>query len=250
MGAGLIVCNDSGNLIIDGTYRNVAVVQSGQLNLENGQLPPTSTLGNYRFVTVNYTGTIPMVAVRPDAVFYRDSQHFPMNYVRVRVVNNGNGNFQFNFSGRGPLTYWIYDIPQSPAASVGLVVRDGSGNLVFHSGYKYLRVVEYAYLDPSSLGLDESVGTQLYYQHAVPSGRAYAIAQNKSVVVIDVDDDLDTGLAAIAWSETCVVLKSDGTLALCLFPTDYSGYVYPSGAVTYNASQTAGSALCVEVTGF
>jgi len=250
MGAGLIVYNNTGNLVIDGSYRNLAVVQQAQLNLENGQQPPTGW-GNYRFFSITYSGgQTPIVAVRPDAVFYRDAQQFPYNYVRARVQDLGGGNFRIDFSGRGPFTYWIYDTPQTPTENAGLAVWNGQGQLVFHSGYKYLRVVDYAVLNPGATVFDPDVSTQAYYQRAIPAGRSYAIAQNKSVVSVDIDDDLGTGMAAIAWSETVVVLTTSGNLDLVMLPADYSGYIYPAGALIYSAAQTAGAALCIDVTAF
>lgn len=154
MANGIQVIGDAGNIQIDDTYSNLALVASGVATLTLG----FGSVTNAYTATVTYvnpiSGTFPLVALRP----HDSSGVFDI----LKLVISGN-TFTWTIMAGGRINggtivnksfdYFILNTPPvgTPEAW-GIQVFDSSGNKTFDSGYRYVRVLSvtettYAYMN-------------------------------------------------------------------------------------------------------
>ena len=123
---GLQVKNSSGNIIIDGQYKNYAEWATG-----------TTTLGAY-VTTISFTATdkMPLVALRPatnKAVVLWGLRKTGSNYDGFYVIgSNGDS-----------LDWKVYTAhPVASSETYGLRSYGSTGDLLFDSGYKYFSIFQ------------------------------------------------------------------------------------------------------------
>lgn len=141
---------DFGNLLIDETFKSLAVASSGTIVTDTAH-----PLGSYK--TFSYTGTNPVLALQDNTPFGIDQQ------------GKSGANWQVQIFSTGPIgtviKYWVFDdCPATVPSGFGMVVRNAAGAIVFNSNYKYLRVVDQPHI-PIAVG-----ETDVY-----ASGRDYAV---------------------------------------------------------------------------
>lgn len=129
MEAGLQIFNTTGNVQIDSKFKNLAVIQKGQVQLLGTDVEWTGGAKT----KINVNGTNPILALQSTV------------RLRTRRVKEANGSYSFYFNiaqnVQAPLVkYWIFDEPTSIGNS-GMQVFDGSGQLVFDSSRGYMKVV-------------------------------------------------------------------------------------------------------------
>ena len=143
MGYGLRVTNDSGQIQIDGTYRNLCKTDYG----DNLTLTYANTAGGY-FNTVNITASPlpPLIAIRPDP-------NYPVCIVGYGKTGSNYDKFYVAGSALGnPTIDWVCyrQVPSVSADAYGLRVYDSSSNIVFDSGKTYLKIVSVTNIDISA----------------------------------------------------------------------------------------------------
>jgi len=174
---GLEVKNSSGNIIIDGKYKNYAEWASG-----------TTTLGYY-VTTIAFTATsqLPLIALRPA------TGTSVVLWGLRKTGSNYDGFYVIGYNGTD-LDWKIYIAhPGATAETYGLRVYDSGANLVFDSGYNYFNLYQITtgislatptlasspYQDVSHAGISDP------YYFVSPLGFwAYGIASGSQVRVI------------------------------------------------------------------
>lgn len=129
MEAGLQIYNTSGNVQIDSKFKNLAVIQKGEVQLIGTDVEWTG--GAKTKITV--AGTNPLIAIQSTV------------RMRTRRLREANGSYSFYFNLSQNVTppkvkYWIFDEPVS-VGTFGLQVFDQSAQLVFDSSREYMKVV-------------------------------------------------------------------------------------------------------------
>ena len=168
MAYGLRVYNDTGQVQIDQDYLNPSFKAKGTVSsLTSSQFGYTYLGGNSGFSrsavfwVVDYTGTTPVIAVRPPD----GRQIFVSNLWSEQVTSNpppaGYKRLVFWSPGTtaATLTWYLFDAidPGSlPAASYGLAVRNAAGGLVYHSELSVFRPREPVILGSSGVGTSYS----------------------------------------------------------------------------------------------
>jgi hypothetical protein len=164
---GLQVKNSSGNVIIDGQYKNFAKWDSGTTTLAmNTGLTPAQPLVN----TISFTATnqMPLVAIRPATSQYLilyGLRKTSGNYDGFYIIGNPAGDFD-----------WIVYIahPTASAETYGLRVYNSSGALSFDSGYKYFSI--YQINTGISLASPNNTGPNSVITHAGISNPYYFLS--------------------------------------------------------------------------
>jgi len=159
---GLQIKNSSGNIIIDGQYKNYALWDSDTATLDAG------------VTTIAFTATtqMPLIALRPGTgktVILWGLRKTGSNYDGFYVVG-GNGD---------SLDWRVYTAhPAASAQNYGLRIYDGSSNLLFDSGYQYFNIYQ---LDTgislsTPLLTEEAAGTYSDITHAGISDPFYFLS--------------------------------------------------------------------------
>ena len=131
MAYGLRIKNASGNIIVDGTYKNFALYASG-----TATLPST---GGVTAVSFTATPQIPIVAIRNKSTSY---------YVSLWGIRKTSGSYDgFYLIKANAVSYdvdWRVYLahPAFVSESYGLRVKDSSGNPVFGSGRSYFDIFQ------------------------------------------------------------------------------------------------------------
>lgn len=160
MPTGLQVKNDNGDICIDEEYRNLVVKTSGSATIGTTNI---NTGGAYAIYTVDIVVSncvSPLIATRAitDYVSIIGTQVSGSTY--TFTVASNTSNFSFD--------YWVFDvINTTPADTFGLVVYNSSGDIVFHSSSKALRIA----------GVYDASGTGATANATLASGKTYAVIQ-------------------------------------------------------------------------
>lgn len=148
MAIGITITGTSGAVQIDELYKNLAVVASGSSTTDTPNI-----FGYSKDITLS-SGTSPLIAIKCDSF-----------HAVVGLAVSG-ASYTWTIAVDAPsgtsFDYWIFDSPSSSAATMGMLVWDASGALVFDSGLKYLRIADLKTISAAS-------GSQAY-----TSGRTYA----------------------------------------------------------------------------
>lgn len=142
MAAGLTVYNTAGTIQIDENYRNMMVANSGT----NGT--PTATNISW-----------PLCAIRSTSLV-----------LAYNLTNTSTASYTVWGGGAG-YNWYVFDLRVTPSTNVGLQVFNGSGELIFDSGQKPMRIVDYFVFNNES----EWNGVSRTY----PAGRTYAVIIGK-----------------------------------------------------------------------
>lgn len=130
MTAGLFVTNDFGTIQIDENYKNFVLVA-------RGTVATTAFVANASTFSLSFGGcTTPLLAIRHGDFF---------SCVGFRQPSNGNVTFTgLSAGGAGTvLEYFLFDIPPAYAVpSSGLVIWNGSGEVIFRSDMRPLRIID------------------------------------------------------------------------------------------------------------
>ncbi len=155
MPAGLIVYNSSNILQIDSTYRNMSLVSTGTIALSGADQGTC-------YADIPRSGGTSVIAWK---------SNFP---VSRSYAPNGDFRLSANIENRNsPIQYYIFDWPRFIAAgSGGLQVRDASGELIFDSSMKWMKVVGLINTgNSSSSGTNNSFAAKTYAtMQASPAG--------------------------------------------------------------------------------
>jgi len=129
MPAGLTIFNTAGTVQVDQLYRNlalaaVAIVSTG----------PAYVGSSYSIASFTISGTAPTVALRCSVS------------ACVEYVDRSGSSWTFYIRANSPtavtVTYYVFDVIATMPTTYGFEVRDDTGNPVFHSALKYMRVVD------------------------------------------------------------------------------------------------------------
>ena len=217
---GLTVYNTTNNLVIDNTYQNMGLKSKVSFSLGTGATQ-TVTLSN---------------AVAP-LLFINSS-----GYVGI-----------LNFSVSGTTASWIlacgssstgaayiFDQGLSTATGYGMRVLDSSGNDVFNSSNKYLRVVETFSVSysPTTIGVSGPDVTRTYgsstYAACISQPRLETISRAGGNTLIT--DGINTTSTSVTISHGTSQSYPFGTVI-----TDHTGFYFGSGTVP---------AMTIDVTGY
>lgn len=158
MPAGLQIFGSHGVIQIDETHKNFVVVQQG--SKVSGDW---SFSGGSYFTSVVVTNAVaPLVAYKSDAV---------VAFVHTSI-SGSTWTFGFRSDTPDAMSFWVFDeAPASSPDNFGLEIYNASGQRVFHSSQKPMKVVgtttgTYA----SGRTYAVMVTTASYHQSSVPSG--------------------------------------------------------------------------------
>ncbi|RAU43418.1 MULTISPECIES: hypothetical protein [unclassified Pseudomonas] len=152
--------NNTGNVLIDDTYQNLALRASGQVTTAPTNIPGLSQF----FLTLpSDQGVLAFRCANPCSIFN-------VTYA------NGNATYQLcTTGGNAVVSYWQFDLPQYTAAPLNwpkLIVRNPvNGSLIFDSRLKYMRVLDFI-----EMSIDD--GNPNPYQ-PVYAGRLPAVIESK-----------------------------------------------------------------------
>lgn len=142
MAAGLTVYNTAGTIQIDENYRNMMVANSGT----NGA--PTATNISW-----------PLCAIRSTSLV-----------LAFNLTNTSTATYTVWGGGTG-YSWYVFDLRVTPSTNVGLQVFNPTGELIFDSGQKPMRIVDYLVFNNES---EWNGQTRTY-----PAGRTYAVIIGK-----------------------------------------------------------------------
>lgn len=175
MAYGLYNINDAGTVLIDDAYSNLALSTSGTVSsitantfyTAAGFEAPGDT--NMIYWIVDYpAGTNPILAVKPPSNRNIGTCEFAQLNVSTHPLASGYKRAIFFSEGTtsGSLTYYVFD-NLNPSGLLntgyGMQILDSSGNLVFHSNAKYLRIIQDATLRGSTVGTNYTVSSSKTY---------------------------------------------------------------------------------------
>lgn len=132
MGYGLRVKNDSGELLIDSTYRNYEESELGTRTITNNN---TSTTW-YTSIGIASSPLVPLILFRPNTNYYSSVVGYG------KSGSNYNAFYMATHPAQSTSINYICCRQSSVASaeSYGLRVKNPSGDLVFDSGKKYFKV--------------------------------------------------------------------------------------------------------------
>jgi len=160
MPTGLQVKNDNGDICIDEEYRNFALKTSGSATIGTTDINAVGAAYAIYKADIAVTNcTSPIIALRATTDYVSVLGTAVSGSTYTFTVASNTSNFSFD--------YWVFDIAALPADTFGFEIYNSSGDLVFHSSNKALRVVS-AY-DASGTGASPNV--------TLTAGRTYAVAQ-------------------------------------------------------------------------
>lgn len=151
MNAGLEVRNTGNHILIDSTYKNLALVSTHTLTAKYGTASPQLTI----------TGKNPVIAIGNTNGAYVGL------WYSQRSGNTFSYRFASSYDDSGtPFTVYVFDEPDSVAAGSGLTVWNESGEVVFNSEMKYLK----------PLGMFSSAGASAPYEWTYSNSYSVNIA--------------------------------------------------------------------------
>lgn len=160
MPTGLQVKNDNGDICIDEEYRNFTLKTSGSATIGTTNINAPSAAYAIYIAEISVSScTSPSIALRATTDYVSVIGTEVTGSTYKFVVASNTSNFSFD--------YWVFDVAALPADTFGFEVYNSSGDLVFHSSNKALRVVG-AY-DASGTGASPNV--------SLTAGRTYAVVQ-------------------------------------------------------------------------
>lgn len=146
MGYGIEIKNSSGNIIVDGTYKNFSLHASGT----------TESLTDQTIHTISFDSTsqYPLVAIKPSTTGYvsvfgytkSGSNYTGFNIIRSRGVTNFTVDYKVFIAH-----------PSSISENYGMIVYDDGGNIVFETSRQYFNI--YQITTGISLSTPSSPGT-------------------------------------------------------------------------------------------
>lgn len=156
MSAGIEVRNNSGNLVIDGTYKNLVFISKSTATT-------TTAIDQFSYATVNLNGLTgyPVVAVQASSGAWATVRTYSNGSAAVDIVARG---------GTGTaITYFVFALPTTAVNAGGFQIFDASGQLAFSAGHRYMRVAGSltAHAGPGSPDVSLTL----------PAGKAYAVFQ-------------------------------------------------------------------------
>lgn len=156
MSAGIEVRNNVGDLVIDGTYRNLVLISKSTTTT-------TTVIDQFSYVTINLNGLTgyPVVAVQSASGAWATVQAYSNGNATVDIVARG--------SAGTTVTYFVFVLPTTAIDAGGFQVFDASGQLVFSAGHHYMRVAGSltAHAGPGSPDVSLTL----------PAGKTYAVFQ-------------------------------------------------------------------------
>ncbi|AIR01940.1 hypothetical protein LG71_19465 [Pluralibacter gergoviae] len=219
MSYGAVIRNGNNQIVIDQDYMNLSIVQSGVINTGRDINNPDKE-GNQQRVVY---GSSPIICIAPDN---------NSCIAAVQKIQN-DGAFTYNFFGYGSCRYAIFDIGYGSSEKYGLRVFNSVGGVVFDSGRKYMRVVDFISIDRLDQG------------YAVPNGTYGFINCGPSMEIL-ADYDDNTGLAALVTSDYVPERRGDNTWRTGNMQTGWSDYKYPD----FGRIDVRNPLLVVNLTGY
>lgn len=221
MATGLTILNTAGTTQIDELYRNFCLAEKGTQTTSSGLATVFGHIGE-----VTFTGGVsPIIAIRSAAYSY------------PAYVTKSGSTYTWGIAIEGAsgqsFSYYIFDAPPTGLATHGLRVFDASGNVVFDSGYNYMRVADFIALS----GEAES-GNRVF-----TSGREYAAIMTPPSLIFSTGYDAGWG-DYVSGIGTSVLKFVDHTLywSVAALAGGIPGYVEPSASYS--------NVLVVDVTNF
>jgi len=130
---GLLVKNDSEEIQIDSTYRNLSLDESGaSATISNNN----TSAGGYTRITLTGSTLIPLVLLRPDTddfVTVRNYYKSGSNYAGVDIVTERSQSTSIDWRS-------YRENRTASGESYGLLVYNSSGELCFDSGKSYFKI--------------------------------------------------------------------------------------------------------------
>lgn len=159
MAFGLSIKSTSNSIQIDELFKNFSIVESGSLTTVSG-----GNLGSHKTISKS-SCTTPLLAIA--------SSH----YHSVTYLDVSSGTFtwdvEFDAVSGTSFDYYIFDIPSTSSETMGIRVWNASSELIFDSGKKYLRMIDFK-------TITSEPGNDTY-----TSGRTYAVIQATPGMVLD-----------------------------------------------------------------
>lgn len=148
--AGLIIYNNTGNLVIDSDYKNLCMRGKGSINT-------TTLVGSCSGVSFQISGlsATPLVVVSSTLGATAHVSAFAAGVATVEILCGG--------AVGSTVQYWVFDEPGVAVAPQYLAVYNAAGQCVFNAAEKYMRVV-------ANYALPAVTGAGI----TLPSGRTYA----------------------------------------------------------------------------
>jgi len=160
MPVGMQIKNDNGDICIDEEYRNFAVKTSGSATIGTTNINAVGAVYAIYKADIAVTNcTSPMLALRATTDYVSLLGTAVSGSTYTFTVASNTSNFSFD--------YWVFDVAALPADTFGFEVYNSTGQLVFHSSSKAMRVVS-AY-DASGTGGTPNV--------SLAAGSTYAVIQ-------------------------------------------------------------------------
>lgn len=129
--AGFKIVGNHGSTMIDENYKNFNLTATGYVTT-----PQAGQNVMYDYGQVTYTGSNPLIALRPRGQF---------SVGATGTYQDGNGVYHTGFitGGSGSLQYYVFDtVPDYTGNTFGVQVRNASGAVTFDSNLRYLRILE------------------------------------------------------------------------------------------------------------
>lgn len=157
MTAGLEIINTSGSVLIDENYQNLAMSASGSFTFVSGDFGRVNV--NIPYKADGLRNPIMAIRVTGGYAGVRNTSKNAVTSVSTAVMFGQTG---------ATVQWWCFDVPDV-TSNAGLQVFNSAGTLVFDSGNKYARVLNYWMPANNSAwtGAVQTLGG---------SGRTYAIA--------------------------------------------------------------------------
>jgi len=155
MPTGLRILNDNGDIVIDEEYRSFVLKQKGSATMGSTDIGGTATIYTVNIVVTNCT--TPMLALKS------------ANYVSVLGTSISGQTYTFTVASNVAsfsFDWYVFDVATLPAETFGFAVYNSTGQLVFHSSNKAMRVVR-----------SDDAGTGGTSGIALTAGRVYAVIQ-------------------------------------------------------------------------
>lgn len=164
---GIEVRNASGNLCIDGTYKNLVFVTKGVATT-------TTVQDNFSYVSINLNGLsgYPLVAVSAAGGAWATVRSYSNGAAVVDIVAHGPVGTS--------LTYYVFALPTNLGDSAGLQIFNAVGELVFSAEHRYMRVV-------GSIAATAGPGSPPA-SLTLPAGKTYAVFQTTPMAYAQIND--------------------------------------------------------------
>lgn len=255
--AGLVVYNDSGNLVIDSDLKNLAIRYKGYVTESQGT--PSLTQNGVstsfrRSLKMQLNMRNPVFALRPDSsaapVSVGQDWSSAANIAMVSHVRPlGGDGYEVEFWYSGSFSYYVFDDPQSEndPGGAGMKVWNAQGELCFSSAFQYMRVRGLLSGDFDSQGPNRGV---LYAGE--PPGKSYALVQSKVHTILSRLSDPVSHQKYGILAQDSFILRSPGFgIGVTLGTTSFGGYNYDNGFSVPGLNRLLrGSSLVIDVSGY